>query len=67
MFYHLGAGAHELYGRVLRAYLKRGGATSKLGFPRTRPLAHAKGVYARFEKGVLFVYKSGRVKVTYAR
>ena len=67
MFYHLGAGAHELYGRVLRAYLKRGGATSKLGFPRTRPLAHAKGVYARFEKGVLFVYRSGRVKVTYAR
>ena len=52
---------------MLRAYLKRGGATSKLGFPRTRPLAHAKGVYARFEKGVLFVYRSGRVKVTYAR
>ena len=67
MFYHRGAGAHELYGRVLRAYLKRGGATSKLGFPRTRPLTHAKGVYARFEKGVLFVYRSGRVKVTYAR
>ena len=67
IFYRRGAGAHELYGRVLRAYLARGGATSRLGFPRTRPVSHAKGVYARFEQGVLFVYRSGRVKVTYAR
>ena len=43
MFYHLGAGAHELYGRVLRAYLKRGGATSKLGFPGLAPSPTPRG------------------------
>ena len=67
IFYRRGVGAHELYGRVLKAYRTRGGPTSRLGFPRTRPVRHARGVSARFEKGVLFVYRSGRVKVTYVR
>ncbi len=67
MYSKYGSGAHELYGRVLRAYLHRHAAKSRLGFPRTRPVRHRRGVYARFEHGVLFVFKHGRVKVTYYR
>ena len=32
-----GVGAHELYGKVGRAYKRRGGPSSKLGFPVTKP------------------------------
>ena len=56
---------HELYGPVLAPYLRRGSATSRLGFPRTAPLHHARGTYARFEHGTVFVYRSGRVRISY--
>ena len=62
-----GVGAHELYGRVLKAYMKRGGPTSRLGFPRTAPARFQRRTYARFEHGVLKVFRSGRVKVVYDR
>ena len=58
------AGAHELYGKVLRKYLKRGGPTGRLGFPTTSPHRVKRGVAAGFEHGVLKVFRSGRVKVT---
>jgi uncharacterized protein with LGFP repeats len=60
-------GAHELYGKVLKAYLRRGGAHSRLGFPETAPFRFKRGTQARFEKGLLKVYRSGRVKVVYSR
>ena len=60
-------GAHELYGKVLRAYTRRGAAHSRLGFPRSAPVRFKRGVQALFEKGLLKVFRSGRVKVTYSR
>jgi stage II sporulation protein D len=62
-----GVGVHELHGRVQSAYVRRGGPSSKLGFPRTAPVRVKRGVKATFEKGVLKVFGSGRVKVTYTR
>jgi hypothetical protein len=62
-----GVGAFELYGKVLRAYARRGAAGSRLGFPRTAPVRFKRGTQARFEKGVLKVFRSGRVKVIYGR
>jgi uncharacterized protein with LGFP repeats len=61
-----GAGTHEIYGPVLRPYVRRGAATSRLGFPTTRPVKVSRGSYARFQHGTLFVFSSGRVKVTYS-
>jgi stage II sporulation protein D len=66
IFYKAGAGPHELYGRVLTAYLNRGAATSRLGFPTTKPLASGTSTFARFEKGVITVRSDGTVKVTYS-
>lgn len=60
-----GVGAHELYGRVLKAYLRKGGASSRLGFPLTAPTRFKRGQLARFEKGTLKVFRSGRVKAIY--
>ncbi len=65
IFYKDGAGPHELHGKVLRAYVKRGGATSRLGFPRTKPLRSGRGWFARFEHGVISVRGNGKVRVTY--
>ena len=65
IFYRYGVGARELHGTVLRAYIRRGHVKSRLGFPRTGPIRHTAGTYARFEKGTLFVYRSGKVRVTY--
>jgi hypothetical protein len=62
-----GVGAFELYGKVLKAYVRRGAAGSRLGFPRTAPVRFKRGTQARFEKGVLKVFRSGRVKVIYGR
>lgn len=62
-----GVGAHELHGRVLKAYVRRGGPSSRLGFPRTAPGRFKRGQYARFENGVLKVFRSGRVRVIYSR
>lgn len=56
-------GAHELWGMVLRAYLRRGGAGSALGLPETGPTRFARGRYADFAHGTLLVYRSGRVQV----
>lgn len=67
IFEKAGVGAHELYGRVLKAYARRGGATSRLGFPRTAPTAFKRGTYAQFEKGVIKVFRSGKVRVRYHR
>ena len=54
-------GAHELYGRVLRAYLHpRGSAAGRIGFP-TAPQQFSRGVRAGFEHATLTVYRSGRV------
>jgi SpoIID/LytB domain protein len=47
-----GTGVHALWGRVLDAYLARGGATGKLGFPLSRVRAMAGGGRrARFVHG----------------
>ena len=62
-----GVGAFELYGKVLKAYVRRGAADSRLGFPRMAPARFKRGTYARFEHGVIKVFRSGRVKVTYWR
>ena len=62
-----GVGAFELYGKVLKAYVRRGAAASRLGFPRSAPIRIKRGIKARFEKGKLKVFRSGRVKVIYSR
>ena len=62
-----GVGAHELYGRVLKAYTRRGAATSRLGFPMTEPRRFRRGTYARFERGEIKVFRSGKVRVRYRR
>lgn len=67
IYHKAGLPSRELFGKVLRAYLRRGAAKSKLGFPTTRPTKFSRGVYARFEKGTLRVYRSGKVTVTYSR
>jgi SpoIID/LytB domain protein len=67
IFDKAGVGAHELHGRVLKAYARRGGATSRLGFPRTEPRAFRRGTYAQFEKGTIKVFRSGKVRVRYHR
>ncbi len=67
IYYKRGVATREMYGKVYRAYLRRGAAKSRLGFPRTKPLTFKRGVYAKFEKGTLHVYRSGKVKVTYSR
>ena len=60
-----GVGTFQLYGKVLKAYNRRGAVHSRLGFPRTTPIRFKRGTLAGFEKGVLRVYRSGKVKVTY--
>ena len=66
IYYKSGVGTRELFGKVLRVYTKRGGATSRLGFPRTRPLRSGRSTFARFEHGVISVRKHGRARVTYS-
>ena len=66
IFYKAGPGAHELYGRVLKAYVRRGGATSKLGFPLTRPQRAGKRVHARFEHGTISARRNGKVRAIVA-
>ncbi len=63
IFHRSNVGAHELYGKVVRPYMRRGGPRSKLGFPTTAPRRFSRGVSARFEHGVLKVYRSGKVRV----
>ena len=66
MFYKSEVGTRELFGRVLTAYVKRGGPTSRLGFPTTRPLKSGRNTFARFQHGLISVRPSGRVRVTYS-
>ncbi len=65
MFYKTGVGTRELYGRVLTAYVKRGGASSRLGFPTTRPMKSGRNTFARFQHGVISARPHGKVRVTY--
>ncbi|WP_051277307.1 SpoIID/LytB domain-containing protein [Marmoricola sp. URHB0036] len=60
IFYKAGLGAHEEFGRVLTVYVRRGAATSKLGFPLTRPQRAGKRVKARFEHGTISVRRHGK-------
>lgn len=54
IFYSRATGARELYGPVLRAYLRTGGPSSALGFPRT-PVRVRTGVnLARFQNGSVY-------------
>ena len=62
IFYKANAGAHEVFGRVLRAYVYRGAATSKLGFPMTRPVRSGNRIKATFEHGTLSVRKKGKLR-----
>ncbi|MET0839064.1 MAG: SpoIID/LytB domain-containing protein [Marmoricola sp.] len=62
IFYRAGAGAHEVFGRVLTAYVRRGAATSRLGFPMTRPVRAGNRIKATFEHGTLSVRKKGRLR-----
>ncbi len=57
-------GAHELWGRVMRVYLRRGGTKSVLGLPETKPKRFRRGRYADFAHGTLRVYRSGKVRIT---
>jgi SpoIID/LytB domain protein len=60
IFHKAGLGAHEEFGRVLTVYVRRGAATSKLGFPLTRPQRAGKRVHARFEHGTISVRRHGK-------
>ncbi len=62
-----GLGTHALQGRILRVYLRKGAAGSRLGFPRTSPTKFGRGRLAHFEKGTIRVFRSGRVTVSYRR
>ena len=45
---------------MLTVYVRRGAATSKLGFPLTRPQRAGKRVHARFEHGTISVRRHGK-------
>ena len=59
-------GAHELYRRVLTAYLHRHGPSGRLGFPLTSPHRVGTSVVATFEHGSLTAPPKGRVRVTWS-
>ena len=65
LFWSQATGAHELYKRVLKAYLRRGGAAGRLGFPLTSPHKVGRKVQATFEHGTLTAPRKGKVRVTY--
>jgi stage II sporulation protein D len=67
IYANAGVGAHELTGRVLKAFVRRGEVRSRLGFPTTAPAKFKRGTYARFEHGVLKVFRSGRSRVVLYR
>jgi stage II sporulation protein D len=68
IFYKANVGAHEMFGRVLTVYARRGAAISKLGFPKTRPQRAGKRARATFEHGTISVRRHGKpraiVKIT---
>jgi SpoIID/LytB domain protein len=69
IYYKAGAGAHEMFGRVLKIYLRRGAAPSRLGFPLTRPQRAGKRAQARFQHGTISVRRHGKLRpiVTFTR
>jgi SpoIID/LytB domain protein len=66
LYWSPSTGAHELYRRVLRTYLRHGGAPGKLGFPLTSPHKVGRRVVASFQHGTLSAPRKGRVKVTWS-
>ena len=67
VYFKPGVGARDLRGRVLRAYIRGGETTSRLGFPVTASRKVKRGTAARFEHGRIKVFRSGRVRITYTR
>jgi SpoIID/LytB domain protein len=66
IFWSQATGAHEVYKKVLSAYLRRGGAAGRLGFPLTSPHKVGRTVQASFQHGVLTAPRKGKVRVTWS-
>jgi SpoIID/LytB domain protein len=62
IFYQASTGAHEVFGRVLKPYVRRGAATSKLGFPLNRPQRAGARVKELFEHGTISVRRHGKLR-----
>ena len=60
IYWSASTGAHELYKKVLRGYLRRGGAAGRLGFPLTSPHRVGRKVQATFEHGTLTAPSQGQ-------
>lgn len=54
IFYSSKTGAKELYGRILRAYHRFGGPSSRLGFPETAVRRRGPHRLARFQNGSIY-------------
>lgn len=54
IFHSPRTGARELYGRILRRYVRIGGPSSELGFPRTKVRRRGPNRLARFENGSMY-------------
>ncbi|HET6697704.1 MAG TPA: SpoIID/LytB domain-containing protein [Nocardioidaceae bacterium] len=74
IFYSRATGARELYGPVLRAYRRSGGAGSDLGLPRTTVQPVGNGQSATFQHGAIYhrprskaVVLTGKTARRYAR
>jgi stage II sporulation protein D len=63
IYWSASTGAHELYKRMLTAYLRRGGAVGRLGFPLTSPHKVGRRIRATFQHGTLTARRHGRVHV----
>jgi SpoIID/LytB domain protein len=60
-----GVGGHALWGKVLKVYLRRGGATGSLGYPTTRVQVAPDGTTsARFEHGRILCPAGKACRVT---
>ena len=65
IFWSQATGAHEVYKLVLKAYLRRGGAAGRLGFPLTSPRKVGRAVRATFQHGTVTAPRRGKVRVTW--
>jgi stage II sporulation protein D len=65
IFWSQTTGAHEVYKKVLKAYLRRGGAAGRLGFPLTSPHKVGRAVRATFQHGTITAPRKGKVRVTW--
>jgi SpoIID/LytB domain protein len=66
IFWKSTTGAHEVYKKVLKAYLRRGGAAGRLGFPLTSPHKVGRKTQVTFEHGTLTAPRKGKVKVVWS-